>query len=171
MQENVKQIIEQAKNLKETKQRIDIIDIANSLGIDVYQTTDVHYPSLIAYDNQEQKYEIYVNANEPRTRQRFSIAHEIAHFILHKDKIKTFGAVGRQNVCSLSGKEEREADNLASELLMPTDCVNEFLKQNNIADNSKITDSFISEISKDFEVSEPVSRIKLRDMGYYVRFA
>lgn len=172
---NTEQLEERIKkesiNLKASNNRIDIIKLANTLGIRVYSTDDIGVAAFIAYDNSEQLYEIYVNSNESRPRQRFSIAHEIAHYILHKDKICEFGVVGRQNVNSLSAKEERQADNLAADILMPIECIEKFLKDNNISEDDKISDSIIKKISKEFEVSEPVSRIRLRDMGYYVRFA
>lgn len=55
---------------------------------------------------------------------------------------------------------------------MPTDCVKDFLRENGVKDKpAKITDDVISKVSEEFEVSEPVSRIKLKDMGYDIRFA
>lgn len=190
---------ELARNLKNKDGRIDIIKLAHLLNIKVYSTDEIKEAAFIAYDNNSKSYKIYVNSNEARTRQRFSIAHEIAHFLLHKnkirervvtskqntcslmqkianlfheDKVSEIAIIGRQNEFSLSAEEEKAADALAEELLMPTDCVKDFLRENDVRDEpTKITDDVISKISEEFEVSNPVSRIRLRDMKYYVRFA
>jgi Zn-dependent peptidase ImmA (M78 family) len=64
-----------------------------------------------------------VNRHEHKNRQRFTIAHEIAHYVLHRDQIRndlnseltddTFYRSG------LSEKREWEANRLAAEILMP----------------------------------------------------
>lgn len=95
---------ELARNLKNADGRIDIIKLANLLSIKIYSTDEIKETAFIAYDNDSKSYEIYVNSNETRTRQRFSIAHEIAHFLLHKNKIREFVVVGKQNACSLMQK-------------------------------------------------------------------
>ena len=145
--------IEFAENLKKTEKRIDIIKIANAFDIKVFTTKEIDVPSFIAFDQETNNYEIYVNAKEYRERQRFSIAHEIAHYIQHKEKIQKFGYVGRQNDCSLSAQEEREADNLAGELLMPLNSVKRFLAENEKDENSKIDEKFVAKLAKEFEVS------------------
>lgn len=164
------QIIKQAINLRKTKGRIDIIELANSLGIKVYSTDEINVPSFIAYDKDLDLYEIYVNSSEKPTRKRFSIAHEIAHFIKHRDKIIEFGVVGRQNNCSLSLKEESEADSFAAELLMPAECVEEFLKSKEITKQTKIDRDIVSKLADDFDVSLFAAIIRLRELGYYVGY-
>lgn len=62
---------------------------------------------------------IRVNRHEHKNRQRFTIAHEIAHYVLHKD------AIGAELVddtfyrSGLSERREFEANALAAEILMP----------------------------------------------------
>jgi len=163
-------VIEQAINLKKTKGRIDVIDIANSLGIKVYSTKKIQYPSMIAHNKETGYYEIYFNENEKKTRNRFSIAHEIAHYILHKSKIIEFGVVGRENLCSLSSSEELEADKLAAEILMPCSCVNEFMEHNEITRDVKIELDMIKKVAKEFETSLLATIMRLRELGYYVGY-
>lgn len=163
-------ILKQAENLKKTKGRIDVIELANSLGIKVYTSSQMGTPSFIAYDKEQQRYEIYVNAREKVARQRFSIAHEIAHFIEHKDKINVLGIVGRQNTYSLTAEEEFQADSLAAEILMPKNCVEEFLKQNNVSRETKIDEEVVRKLAQEFEVSVLSAIIRLRSLGYYVKY-
>ncbi len=65
-------------------------------------------------------YSIIVNSKEAPERQRFTVAHEIAHFILHRGKIgdgiqesALYRAVGFDN------RQESEANNMAVDILMP----------------------------------------------------
>ena len=140
------------------------------LGIKVYSTAEISSSSFIAYDSEDNFYKIYFNEKDAGTRKRFSIAHEIAHFLLHKDKIKTFGVVGRQNDKSLTPKEEKEADALAGELLMPEVCVKEYMKQHNFTTDDKLSIKTIKDFAKEFEVSLIAGALRLRELGYYVGY-
>lgn len=90
--------------------------IARSQGYEPYKFDGKSEISgLVDYDNKR----IYINGNESETRQRFTLAHEIGHAVLHRgrkvvDYRKTIDAPGVV-------PEEREANSFASELLMPPD--------------------------------------------------
>lgn len=58
---------------------------------------------------------IMVNPNKTRRRQRFSIAHELGHYILEHPSIAFSGGDGYMQ----TPEEERQADIFAAELLMP----------------------------------------------------
>ena len=63
---------------------------------------------------------IFVEKNEPYTRQTFTIAHELGHFILHDDKQVEF--YYRSQIIKLAEEEsaqEQEANWFAASLLMP----------------------------------------------------
>jgi Zn-dependent peptidase ImmA (M78 family) len=62
---------------------------------------------------------IRVNRHEHKNRQRFTIAHEIAHFILHKDAISDKVVDDTFYRSELSERREWEANALAAEILMP----------------------------------------------------
>lgn len=163
-------IVKQAENLRNTKGRIDVIELANSLGLKVYTTAEIAVPSFIAYDKDNDRYEIFVNSKEKVTRQRFSVAHEIAHFIEHKNKIVEFGIVGRQNDFSLSAQEENQADNLAANILMPETSVESFLREINVTKDAKIDLNIVQKIANAFEVSIMSAIMRLRGLGYYVKY-
>ena len=163
-------ILKQAENLKKTKGRIDIIEMANSLGIKVFTSSQMKVPSFIAYDKDKKRYEIYVNAREKVERQRFSIAHEIAHFIEHKEKITELGIVGRQNTYSLTAKEELQADNLAAEILMPEEYVMKYLKEYKISNKDYLDEKFVKSCAKNFDVTPPAMNIRLKNLGYKVPY-
>lgn len=99
---------------------VPVVTLAKSLGIKVFKNDGFpnNLSGLIKLDG-ENTYSIHVNGNHPHTRQRFTIAHEIAHFILHRDKI---GDGIKDDYLYRSGMttaEEREANRLAAEILMP----------------------------------------------------
>ena len=62
---------------------------------------------------------IKVNKYESDERQRFTIAHEIAHFLLHRDHIQNGVVDSVMYRSSLSSKKETEANKLAADILMP----------------------------------------------------
>src|SRR3546814_7195870 len=64
----------------------------------------------------ESGFAIYVNGSHPRVRRRFSIAHEIAHFALHRNLIGdgvTDDAMYRSN---LSSAVEVQANRMAADI-------------------------------------------------------
>ncbi|MFN3963784.1 MAG: ImmA/IrrE family metallo-endopeptidase [Silanimonas lenta] len=82
-------------------------------------------------------------------RQRFTIAHELGHFILHRGQQQSFNC-DKESVHS--GHEtmrliEREADDFASNLLMPGDRLREWIS------NRRIDLHVLSGIAKRFQVS------------------
>lgn len=85
-------------------------------------------------------FKIYVNRKHPLTRKRFTIAHEIGHYISflkksyseeqlknntsHEDYAISYR---KKDVCS---KAETEANQIAAEMLMPEDKVRELMDKN-----------------------------------------
>jgi Zn-dependent peptidase ImmA (M78 family) len=81
-------------------------------------------------------YKIKVNRHEVKTRQRFTIAHEIAHYLLHRDIIGNgiFDTVLYRS--ALSGKVEAEANRLAADIVMPAALIREDIRKNNLSISS-----------------------------------
>lgn len=88
------------------------------------------------------KYYVVVNSKQPITRKRFTIAHELGHFILHRhiiDKNQTIvDRVGESNTTVLlrqvdsngvgiTNTEEIEANKMAADILMPFDKIKEVI--------------------------------------------
>ena len=101
-------------------------------------------------------YNIYINRNEPATRQRFTIAHEIGHFILHRELIEQQkGSVLYRKDFNNNSPAESQANFFAAALLMPRQ---EILKAWNTLNN-------IQDIANCFEVSRDAAYIRLNKMG------
>ena len=112
---------------------------------------------------------ISVNKNESnsKTRQRFTIAHEIGHFLLHSKLKPIFidksPKVMFRNSESSSGElyQEREANAFAAALLMPKDLIKDELEKME-ADFKNPT----KQLSKVFSVSEQAMSFRLANLGY-----
>ena len=69
---------------------VGIVDLANLLGIDVvYVDLNINgkgYEGAIQYKDKNDKSKgarVFINSESPSHRQRFTLAHEIGHFLLH----------------------------------------------------------------------------------------
>ena len=80
-------------------------------------------------------FEIEVNADHPQTRQRFTIAHEIGHFVLHRALMgdgnvddcvyRSDGSVKNNRI---GPRQETQANKFAAWLLMPSEAIAELRK-------------------------------------------
>lgn len=98
--------------------------VADRLGIEVLSTTlDPNISGLIKR-KQDGSFEIQVNDLDSPVRQRFTVCHEIGHFLLHR---KLIDAVGIQdNILyrsNLSSLQESEANRIAAAILLPWETV------------------------------------------------
>ena len=138
---------------------VDIAALATDLGLAVFQTEDLPtgISGKICFDPGAESpsgYSITVNANEPYRRRRFTVAHECAHFLLHRAKIGdelTDDALYRSE--KLNTREEFEANNRAAELLMPRKLMNDYIRRGV---------SSVSHLADEFEVSPPSMRVRMR---------
>lgn len=100
-----------------------------------------------------------VNSKQHPKRQRFTLAHELAHYILHKEKNTEF-----QDSTFFRGNNmdslEYMANDFAATLLMPDDKVNELIKKG-------IRN--IGELAEKFDVSAAAMKYKVEKLGYKVR--
>lgn len=92
---------------------------------------------------------IFYNGKASPERRRFTIAHELGHFILHRSQRPSFSC-DKESV--YSGADtlrtiEREADDFASNLLMPGDLLREWIS------DQQIDLHVLSAIAQRFEVS------------------
>jgi hypothetical protein len=146
---------------------VDITAMATDLGLSVYESYDlpVGVSGKIFSDTGEESpsgYAIAVNANEPYRRRRFTIAHECAHYLLHRAKIgDELIDDGMYRSQKLNTREEIEANNLAADLLMPRRLINNFIRQG-ISDPESLAERF--------EVSGSAMKVRLRYL-YQLEYA
>lgn len=92
---------------------------------------------------------IYVNYTDMPQRQRFTIAHEIAHSVLHETK----SDLHRQD--GVRTQVEREADAFAGALLIPEVLLRRLIGQGVCA---------IDELAKAFQVSKQSMRVRINHL-------
>lgn len=149
---------------------VDVIKLAKLLDIDVFLGTNDNedFHAKIEKDHETNRYNIVVNPTQPFERQRFSIAHELAHFVLHKSKLDELGRLNRDD--SLNKMQEDKADELAAEILMPTQLLEKYLKELGLDKKQEVKKNIIENVASYFKVSKTVAAIKLRELKFYVPF-
>lgn len=111
--------------------------LANALGLKVVQAAlPLNISGMIQPDGEE-SFIIKVNRFEPKERQRFTIAHEIAHFLLHRDKINSGVVDSVLYRSNLSSKIEAEANRLAADIIMPVDAVKKYSSESRFSDDKE----------------------------------
>lgn len=105
-------------------------------------------------------YEIKVNRHESRGRQRFTVAHEIAHFLLHRDQIGEGVSDDALYRSSLSDAREAEANRLAAQILMPREHVRDAFKN-----TAGPIEERIANLAQLFGVSESAMSIRLDQLS------
>ncbi len=118
---------------------------------------------VIFFEKDAQRFTIIINKNDSKTRQHFTLAHELGHYFLHQDKLKIESAIidrgdsldSTKMLFRLSDQEssqiEKEANNFAAELIMPENLVREVW--------GKVKD--IEETAEIFDVSPLAMSIRL----------
>ena len=133
--------------------------IAKDLGIDVkLSSLPLNISGQIA--KTPSGYEIKINRHESRQRQRFTLAHELAHFLLHRDIIERLGGTLSDNVLYRSGASENieyEANRLASQIVMPEHA----LKQASSRFGDHISEGMVELLAEQFGVSKAAMEIRM----------
>lgn len=114
---------------------------------------------------------IGVNSSQASVRQRFTLAHELGHHLLHAQGLsevhvdETFEVKFRDERSSLgTDLDEREANLFAAELLMPQHLIEEALATQIGIDISD--DDVINELAENFGVSTQAMLFRLANLGY-----
>lgn len=151
---------------------VPIVTIATELGIDVYETDEFKDDLSGSIKKEGDRFIISVNKNQPPYRKRFTIGHEIGHFLKHQDKIdiniehvdavkQPAPELHREDGVALTNDEkkiEREANEIAADLLMPREA---FLRE-----WEKATD--VAEVAKKFDVSVSAATVRgLKLAGFF----
>ena len=105
---------------------INVIDLAEKLGYTVWFATfkDERISGGVSFDA-HQGGKIYVSRTETGKRQRFTVAHELGHCVLHRDDYKNgiLESIDMFRRPDDHRPEEIEANEFAASVLMPKDMV------------------------------------------------
>jgi Zn-dependent peptidase ImmA (M78 family) len=152
-----------------TEPPIPVERIASALGIQVaLQPLEADVSGMLYRD--EQRALIGVNASEPHTRRRFTIAHELGHHQLHEGRRLIVDKLVRVNLRAPktmpSDTEEREANQFAAELLMPREMVKaavvEFVGDREIVSDRQL----VRRLAEIFDVSQQAMEYRLVNLDF-----
>lgn len=140
---------------------VPVFDILHKLGLGpVFKPLDDNVSGWIERRPND-TYEIVINENHHRVRQRFTAAHELGHYIYHRDLLGN--GVGdtkayRQDGVSIATNaailqsHERQANSFAANLLMPVDAINALKRQGILS---------VEALATQLDVSQEAMRIRL----------
>lgn len=160
---------------RKTGTEVDVKDIALKLEIDIIsgEFKDQHHRNisgLLKFSGKNGRPVIAIKASESPQRQRFTIAHEIGHYILHKSELvhvdpnRNLEPLAFRDASSSTATsiKEIQANQFAAELLMPTIEVCELLIEDHGKD-VEITKT-IEKIAQTYNVSPMAATIKVSSL-------
>jgi hypothetical protein len=134
---------------------VNVVSIANEFGVTVWEDRlDGGISGKLFKDRVNggpTGYSIIVNAPESLVRKRFTVAHEIAHFLLHRNQASEINDDVYYR-SGLSSAMEMQANQVAAEILMPRDLINQLI-QSGARD--------LASLARALQVSIPAMQIRL----------
>ncbi|WP_181418588.1 ImmA/IrrE family metallo-endopeptidase [Pseudoroseicyclus aestuarii] len=141
---------------------VDVISLIRELGIE-YREQPLGPENSGRIDRNNGEFVITVNSEESPQRRRFTAAHELAHYLLHRDLLKhghadrLFGAGARHNATEpFTSGHEVQANKYAADILMPKAAIDRVWQRE--ADN-------FAEVARKFGVSMKAMKIRLNNLG------
>ena len=151
---------------KAKKYYVDPNAVAKALGAEVVEIQDDSSSSGMVV-RQGARIIIGVNMRHPLNRQRFTVAHELGHMMLHADQpliVDNDGLslIGRRQEGE-STVRETQANAFAAALLMPADWVEEALGTQEVPVDDDVR---VEALAKKFGVSQQAMMFRLINLGY-----
>lgn len=113
-----------------------------------------------------EKYCVKVNSTDIPLRQRFSAAHELAHYLMHRHLLSNGDTLHRDRLFGAAAKgtpaapfrpiHEVQANKLAAEILMPSE---------RLADRYDQAKDNTAELARSYQVSPAAMKIRLKNLG------
>lgn len=136
----------------------NLVDLAKALGIEVFESKFVKHDNIDGFlqypKKPADKPKIFLNKDRPPTRKKFTLAHELGHYVLHNDaNVKYRVDMVDYSKDDDSTREETEANYFAASLLVPEEKLRSILA---------LSKGSIEIAAEYFGVSKPVieNRIK-----------
>lgn len=102
---------------------VDVVAVAREFGLSVWEAPLEKGISGKLFRDPTRGglsgYSIVANVGEALRRKRFTVAHEVAHFILHRNQIGDSLADDTFYRSGLSSTQEAEANRMAADIIMP----------------------------------------------------
>jgi len=118
----------------------------------------------IEYNKDTKEFSIIINDNHNIKRQNFTMAHELAHYVLHRDIVIQRGQLDKDSSRQCSDEEkllEREANIWGANVLMPLQAIKDIIFLKNLDKNNP---EHIKQIADRLGVSELALRLQIRNL-------
>jgi len=136
---------------------VDLSGLARALGLVVKAATLPPGKSGEIRPDGKDSFIIRVNRHDSLGRQRFTVAHEIAHFLLHRSLIGSGISDDALYRSNQSDRVEAEANRLASDIVMPSSLLENAVQ---VAKGIGVED-ITGQLAESFQVSPAAMKIKL----------
>ncbi|MGR3813389.1 MAG: ImmA/IrrE family metallo-endopeptidase [Cognatishimia activa] len=146
---------------------VDVAGIIRNLGI-TYISEPMTRGKSGFIEHENGKFTIRVNSSEAPQRRKFTAAHELAHYLLHREMLVKKGGLARHSDSlfdeyahenpygPFTPSHEVEANQLAAEIIMPKSAVRE--NYDELFDNYDV-------VAELFGVSQTAMKIRLKTLG------
>ncbi len=166
LNKNVRQFIDEHLTTEmRVNGALDLEKFAKKVGVSNIYLADFNKPNVSGLLKKEgDVWNIYVNHKDSPRRRRFTIAHELGHFISYRSGSESKAALDEKGqvsdlaftrTVSHANKMEEEANSIAAHILMPEGDVRDLLEK------GKITE----ELAQYFQVSESAMLVRLNALG------
>jgi Zn-dependent peptidase ImmA (M78 family) len=152
---------------------VNVEMVAHALGVEIkLDKVDSNLSGFIVRDKHNKKAVIGANKSHHPNRQRFTIAHELGHFLLHSghlvhlDESPSAFRVNLRSSESAKGEDndEREANLFAAELLMPAVFLEKDLEGHDL--ELLVDSEYLERLAKKYKVSLQALTFRLAYLGY-----
>jgi len=142
---------------------VDISGLAKAMGVNVWESDvlpgDVSGQILLdPLNGGSEGYSILVRSTDSYVRRRFTVAHELGHFVLHRTSIGSLFSEDNLYRSGLPNQLEIEANRYAANVLMPVRLVRQHIEAYG---------PDVAKLAQAFEVSEAAMKIRLE--GLFLR--
>jgi len=162
MYETIKKETEKIlKKFSVTSAPVNVEDISQKLGIEIGYAPSTKYSGMLIR-KADGKVLMGINNSENPGRMRFSIAHELGHFILHPKDTVTIDYRNKEYI-STKPKKEKVADVFAANLLMPESFIKKDFK--NVTSEGIFFENNLIDLADKYKVSSEAMRYRLINLN------
>ncbi len=145
-----------------TQAPVPIEEIVAQYGISIGYAPSEDYSGVLIRKS-DGGFLMGINSDETNSRMRFTIAHELAHFLFDKNKAVSIDYRNKTRLINKPEKEKR-ADFFAANLLMPDNLVTEdFKKASN--NTSYFSEADLIKLAELYQVSKEAMRYRLQNLN------
>lgn len=151
------------------KPPVPVEDIARSLGLSLcYEPFEGDVSGVLLRD--DDSLTIGINSSHSPRRQRFTVGHEVGHFLLHPGRplivdksVRVNLRDGRSSLAT--NREEIQANAFAAELLMPKEMIRGEFERGRWPANDLHEEAILDDLAEKFEVSRQAMEFRLVNLG------